>query len=656
MCGIFGVVVSGRGLPLQATVSDLFLLSESRGKEASGLAMATGESIRVLKTAAPGSQLCRTRAYRDFFKPTNGAPIAIIGHSRLVTNGAAVELGNNQPVIAGEMVGVHNGIIVNVDQLAAKYGITRKHEVDTEVLLRLIRHFHKELGSLVKAVQAAFAELEGVANVAVVLEDYDQLLLATNNGSLYVALEDGSAIFASEEFILSSVLRKRGSSAQIEHLAAGRGMLIDLSGARSHRFPLAGSTDCPEKNGVRRRVHEIELPAVRVAPAAPQTSRRPERAPSWMLDEYERNAAAIAKVQRCSRCVLPATVPFVDIDSSGVCKYCRHPEPLVYQGRAALDEVLKTHRRSDGKPDCLIPLSGGRDSCHCLHLFKTELGMNPIAYTYDWGMVTDLARRNASRMCAKLGIEHIIISADITAKRNNIRKNVEAWMKQPDLGTIPLFMAGDKQFFYYADQLRKRTGIELLVFAMNPLERTDFKHGFCGIGGGGHSGQFWRLDWMRNLQIIQYYGKHFLTNPAYLNASLFDTAFAYFAYYVMPHNYLFPHDYVEWDERRVEEVLLGQYDWETSPDTKSTWRIGDGTASFYNYIYYTVAGFTENDTFRSNQIREGKMTRDEALVRVVEENRPRYESLRWYADTINIDLERCLRVIHDIPKIYARPQ
>ena len=40
-------------------------------------------------------------------------------------------------------------------------------------------------------------------------------------------------------------------------------------------------------------------------------------------------------------------------------------------------------------------------------------------------------------------------------------------------------------------------------------------------------------------------------------------------------------------------------------DTKSTWRIGDGTASFYNYVYTLVAGFSENDTFRSNQIREG---------------------------------------------------
>ena len=35
-----------------------------------------------------------------------------------------------------------------------------------------------------------------------------------------------------------------------------------------------------------------------------------------------------------------------------------------------------------------------------------------------------------------------------------------------------------------------------------------------------------------------------------------------------------------------------------------------GTAAFYNYIYYTLAGVSEHDTFRSNQIKEGQITRE----------------------------------------------
>ena len=76
----------------------------------------------------------------------------------------------------------------------------------------------------------------------------------------------------------------------------------------------------------------------------------------------------------------------------------------------------------------LVGVSGGRDSIYGLHYIKTVLGLNPVAYTYDWGMVTDLARRNVSRICGKLGIEHILVSADIPQKREYIRKNVDAWL------------------------------------------------------------------------------------------------------------------------------------------------------------------------------------------------------------------------------------
>lgn len=90
-----------------------------------------------------------------------------------------------------------------------------------------------------------------------------------------------------------------------------------------------------------------------------------------------------------------------------------------------------------------------------------------------------------------------------------------------------------------------------------------------------------------------------------------------------------------------------------APDTPSSWRIGDGTAPFYNYIYYTVAGFTENDTFRSNQIREGVLTREQALELVRRENQPRWEALQWYAQTIGFDLDEALNVIHSMPKLYG---
>ena len=108
-----------------------------------------------------------------------------------------------------------------------------------------------------------------------------------------------------------------------------------------------------------------------------------------------------------------------------------------------------------------------------------------------------------------------------------------------------------------------------------------------------------------------------------------------------------------WDEDTVVSTLREEYDWELAPDTKSTWRIGDGTAAFYNYIYYTLAGFTEHDTFRSHQIRDGVMERNKALKLVQEDNRPRWDSMQWYANTIGFDLAEAVRTIETAPRLYV---
>ena len=310
-------------------------------------------------------------------------------------------------------------------------------------------------------------------------------------------------------------------------------------------------------------------------------------------------------------------------------------------------------RRPGKLPDCIVSLSGGRDSTYGLHYVKTELGLNPITYTYDWGMVTDLARRNISRICGKLGVEHILISADIRRKRENIRKNVSAWLAKPDLGLIPLFMAGDKQYFYHGERLRKEMGVELTVLSENLLEKTNFKSGFCGIKPMLGKEETYSLPKKDKLALAMYYAKGFLMNPRYINSSLLDSFLAYCSYYVIEHNFLSLYRYIQWDEDVISKTLREEYDWELASDTTSTWRIGDGTASFYNYIYYAVCGFTENDTFRSNQIREGLITRDEALITSARDNRPRWESIKWYCDTVGIDAVAAVRRINQIRKLYS---
>ena len=680
MCGIFGVLTTKDSpltrASLRTTVDHLFRLSESRGKEAAGISLLSGDTIRVYKEAVPASTLIRRQAYRRLFNDALvdeastagdriGRAVAVIGHSRLVTNGSQACADNNQPVLADGMVAVHNGIIVNEADLWDRHPtLHRRGDVDTEILLRLIRKFERSEHSLIKATQAAFRHIKGSASIAILFEDLDYVLLASNTGSLYACMNraGNTCVFASERSILrrlTAVRRVRAvlGDSSITRLSAGTGWLVRVGDLTRHAFTLnSDDTNGEPIRGDRRVMRRIvdASNGVTRKPSSPVEVRalRPARVEGIRCPE-DADERSIRSLRRCARCILPETMPFITFDAQGVCNYCHQYRPLVARGLSALEAAVAPYRNRSGEPDCLLGLSGGRDSSYALHFVKTVLKMNPITYTYDWGMVTDLARRNISRLCGAMGVENILVSANIARKRSNIRKNVQAWLRRPVLGMVPLFMAGDKQWLFHAGKVSRQTGVKLVVMGVNPLELTNFKTGFAGVAP--HSGDYthrFGISAAARARLAVYYARHFLRNPAYLNASLGDTLGAFASYFVLPRTYLNLYDYIRWDEGGTD-VLQKQYGWEGAPDTSTTWRVGDGTAAFYNYIYYTVAGFSEHDTFRSNQIREGRITRDDALVRVREENAPRYETIRSYCRTVGLDYERTLEVIRRIPRLYA---
>jgi glutamine---fructose-6-phosphate transaminase (isomerizing) len=674
MCGIFGVLLQPNARLGYGTVSrlleQLYLLSESRGKESAGLhtyVPASGQAW-TLKGAQRASELLRSREMRaimtqqlralfDSTSQRNEQGLILLAHSRLVTNGTALLARNNQPVRSGGVSMIHNGIVVNVDALwQANPQLTRTAEVDTEVMAALIGDHLQHGREPVQATREVFAAIRGAASVAWVHDRRSVVTLATNTGDLYFVdwSDRGAVVFASEEYILTNALRsavpeQADPGKSIQWVEAGNGLVVDVAGkGRPQRFVLAARD---ETNASASRLarepqhHDTAHDVIRVPLVAARNG-------DDRLIRY--NESAMRELKRCSRCVLPVTFPFIGFDADGVCNYCRSYRPRYAhmhptKTKEQFIESLAKYHRAGGKPDVLVAFSGGRDSSYGLHLIRKEFGFTPITFTYDWGMVTDLARRNVARICGQLGIQNILVSADIGMKRDNIRKNVAAWLKKPDLGLVPLFMAGDKHFFRIVNQLKRQTGIVLDLWCANPLENTDFKSGLCGIRPDFDKSRVDYLSFTRKLQLASYYSAQFLRNPRYLNSSLQDTFGAFLAYYVEPRrDFYFIFDHFIWNENEVNDVLLSQYDWELSPDSPSTWRIGDGTAPFYNYIYMTSSGFTEFDTFRSNQIREGMISREAALEAILVENRPRIESLHWYLDTIGLEFDVVVRRINEL--------
>jgi hypothetical protein len=255
-------------------------------------------------------------------------------------------------------------------------------------------------------------------------------------------------------------------------------------------------------------------------------------------------------------------------------------------------------------------------------------------------------------MSAKLGVENIVVAADITKKRENIRRNLSAWLRSPHLGMISILTAGDKHFFKHIETVKKQTRINLNLWGINPLETTHFKAGFLGVAPDFISQSVYRTGFSKQLD---YHSKRFvamLQSPSYFNSSLIDTLSGeFYRSFSKKTGYHHMFDYWTWNEQEIDSVLINDYGWEVAPDTQTTWRIGDGTAGFYNYVYYSVAGFTEHDTFRSNQIREGQLSRKEALELVQSENRPRYENIKWYLDAVGLDFAETITTVNSIPSL-----
>jgi hypothetical protein len=668
MCGIFGIVSSKYdNNKLKSIIKRLFILSESRGKEASGFAFLPARSdsgeqngkIAVYKSPLPASELVKSSEFKNLFN-INAQGGLLIGHSRLVTNGYEYDNINNQPFVKNGIVGIHNGIVVNIEKLLEKYSNLKPiTQLDSEIFPSLLNLYKTEGYSLSCSVKKLFLEIEGMGNIALLFNYLQNLLLVSNNGSLYYIHTNNTFIFASESLMLKKLIEKEKlgiSNNLIKQLNPNNALLLDI-------FELSLSIiDIKDANANFNNEIVLETPIqinelssglnkksiyINKSLNHEQITVSPE-----FIEHYNSCKEKIALLKCCTKCLLPETFPFIEFDEQGVCNKCNSYIKQKPLGIEALKEKIAPFKKNNGKPDCIVAFSGGRDSSYSLHVIKENLGLSPLAYSYDWGMLTDLARRNQARMCGKLCVEHILVSADIQKKRINIRKNVLAWLNKPHLGTIPLFMAGDKQYFYYASKLRKQYNLPLLIMGENYFEKTGFKIEFTGAQQEQKGYMSYHISTKSKLKMLGFYAKEYLLNPAYLNTSLLDTVGAYFAYYGSKHDYVNLYDYLYWNELEVNDLLLKQYDWETDPETNSTWRIGDGTAAFYNYIYYTIAGFTEHDTFRSNQIREGILSREDALKLSKIENQPRWSAIKWYCDTIGIDFENTIKRINVIKKLY----
>lgn len=151
-------------------------------------------------------------------------------------------------------------------------------------------------------------------------------------------------------------------------------------------------------------------------------------------------------IRYCAHCVMPETKPDLQFDEWGVCNACRSYEQRVDIDwdlrKCELLDIVERHRRPDGSNwDCIVPVSGGKDSTYQV-IRMLQLGLNPLCVNATTCDLTDIGRKNIENL-KHLGVDCVEISPNpiVRAKLNRIglaEVGDISWPEHVGIFTIPV--------------------------------------------------------------------------------------------------------------------------------------------------------------------------------------------------------------------------
>jgi N-acetyl sugar amidotransferase len=199
------------------------------------------------------------------------------------------------------------------------------------------------------------------------------------------------------------------------------------------------------------------------------------------MSVHEAKYGLPSEVVFCKRCVMsnqrPAsTVEFrhspeskkttLRIDEDGICDACRvaeHKQQIDWQKREEeLVELCNKHRRNDGHYDCIVPGSGGKDSCMQAYLLKYKYGMHPLTITWPPLMYTDYGYKNFRNWLDIGGFDNISFNRNGKVMKLLTRLSIENL-----LHPFQTFILGQKNL---APKIALKYDIPLIFYGENEAE------------------------------------------------------------------------------------------------------------------------------------------------------------------------------------------
>jgi len=338
----------------------------------------------------------------------------------------------------------------------------------------------------------------------------------------------------------------------------------------------------------------------------------------------------------CKRCLYPSNHPLnIVFDDEGICSGCRiHEEKDIidWQEREIiLKDILNNYKSSSGNNyDCIIPVSGARDSYFIVHKIKNEYGLNPLLVTYNKQYNTPQGIRNLANLRIKFDCDIMTL----TVNPEKVKKITRATIRK--MGSIYWHCLAGQTVFPV--QIAVKFKIPLIIWGAHQ--------------GIDQVGMFSHLDQVEMTR--KYRKEHDLMG--YEAEDLIDD----FDGITMDdiNQFLYPDDkeieqigvrgiylnnYIRWDSKAQHELMIENYDYETNGQTRTIDTYNDvdcfNYSDVHDYIKFIKHGYGKITDHVCREIRLKRMTRKQGME-LINQNlylKPQFLSLflNWIGMTQN---------------------
>jgi hypothetical protein len=318
----------------------------------------------------------------------------------------------------------------------------------------------------------------------------------------------------------------------------------------------------------------------------------------------------------CARCILPESYPGIVFDEEGVCNYCLEYEPDRQAiGKAELLEIVAGKERT-GPYDCIVPMSGGKDSTYILYYIVKELRLRPLAVSYNSGYQHEIAATNVRTACEVLNVplEEVYSPGEIQSRLLNAgyvlsKKLGRIWgcaNCAAILRVLPVLAANRHRvpFVFYGD---------------SRLEAVANKKSETAAGGGIRNKLLKMGKTVAKDPSLAYHGSRYIywrmrqRLALGFPFSLVVKPFAVPEFSDENPTFIHFYDYVSWDSIKNVGLLETEVGWK-HPVGRDT-RFDCTLECISNLWYLKDYGISHVGVNLCNVVREGRMSREGALTR-----------------------------------------